>query len=245
MNRKANKEFWQAQTSSLHRADDPTFYGRKAREHAALMTPYERSRPCLDLGCGAGELLEHLRTDVNVVAGLDFSASMLAVARERLSGSGIRLANDDIFEYLPNASEPTWMTTGAINQYLDIAHLRRFLKIFNENPAARSLFMFDCVDPMRYSILPFGIGYVTARQPKRTAIRTMIWPAFWRVRRAIVGMKLALGILGRPKAALGGIGMGYGYTPSQWRQLIEPLGLTCDIVSSLLYEYRFHVIVRK
>lgn len=245
MNETDDKAFWRNQNSSLHRADDPMFYTRKAIEHAALMTEEERTAPCLDLGCGAGELLEHLQHHVNVVAGLDYSDSMLQAARQRLGGSSIRLTNSDLFDYLPTAAEPTWMTTGAINQYLDPQQSQRFLQLFKDNPSARSLFLFDCVDPVRYAVLPFGLSYLPARASKRSPMHATLWPIYLRVRRGIVGMKLALGFLGRSRAKLRGKGMGYGYTPSRWRSFLEPLGLECEIVSSLLYEYRFHVIVRK
>ncbi|MGE3643989.1 MAG: class I SAM-dependent methyltransferase [Beijerinckiaceae bacterium] len=246
MNDHDDKAFWNNQTSSLHRGHDSRFYARKAEEHAALLTNEERSAPCIDLGCGAGELLEYLQHHVNVTVGLDYSETMLAEARQRLSGSKIKLVNGDLFEFLPAASEPTWMTTGAINQYLDPQQTQCFLQLFKDSPSARSLFLFDCVDPVRYSIQPFGLSYLPAQASKRSRMRAMLWPAYMLARRAITGMRLSLGLLGRSGGAkLGRRGMGYGYTPAQWRLFLKPLGLECEIVSSRFYEYRFHVIVRK
>ena len=236
-------DFWKTQTSSLHRSSDPKFYERKALEHASLMTSEERSSPCLDLGCGAGELLEYLQRHVNVTTGLDYSESMLEVARQRLNGSGITLTNADLFQYLKFSTEQTWMTTGAINQYLDSKSLQRFLELFRNNEKARSLYLFDCVDPIRYFIWPFGLSYLP-EQKKQKSLRTYFRFAYRYARRAYVCMKLAVGLLDSSEVKLG-IGMGYAYSPNQWRSILKSFDLDCEIVSSMFYEYRFHVIIRK
>lgn len=239
------KLYWQTKTTSGHRTEDPAFYQRKATEQAALMLPDERARPSLDLGCGAGELLEHLQHHVNVVAGLDYSDSMLQAARQRLGESSIRLTNSDLFDYLPTAAEPNWMTTGAVNQYLDWQQTRRFLQLFRDNPSARSLFLFDCVDPVRYAVLPFGPSYLPRRPALRPRWRAGLMSLYREARRVATGVELILGLFDRRGVLLNRGRMGFGYHPCHWRELIEPLDLECEIVSSLLYEYRFHVIVRK
>jgi SAM-dependent methyltransferase len=239
------KSYWQTKTDSGHRSSDPAFYQRKAIEQAALMSPQERAGPCLDLGCGAGELLEHLQHDLNVAVALDFSESMLDAARQRLSGSSIRLTNADLFDYLPTAAEPTWMTTGAINQYLDFQKTRRFLQLFTENRSARSLFLFDCVDPLRFAVLPFGSSYlprVPTELPRWRAGLTSL--SLW-AHRVMTGIKIMLGLFDRTGVLLERGRMGFGYHPHHWRELIESFDLHCEIVSSLFYEYRFHIIIRK
>ena len=237
--------FWKVQCSSLHRSSEPDFYARKSEEHAALMTPEERSMTFLDLGCGAGELLEYLQHRVNVVVGLDYSDSMLDVGRQRLTGSSIKLFNTDVFDYIQTAPEAIWMTTGAINQFLDKQEMTRFLRLFKANQLANSLFLYDCVDPVRYAFLPFGLSYLHQPPSKRSYLRALLWPAFWRARRALACLKLALGFFDKFGVRLGQASMGYGATPSQWRAILEPLNLNVEIVSSMAYEYRFHVIVRK
>jgi len=237
--------FWSKQTSSLHRSDDPAFYRRKAVEHSDLMTDEDRAAPCLDLGCGAGELLEQLRHFVNIKTGIDYSQSMLDIARKRLAGSGITLKNSDLFEYLPSSVEPTWMTTGAINQYMDPKLLRQFLQLFKNNSSALSLYLFDCVDPVRYAIYPFGLSYRSTQKPECNSLRSKLRFAAWHFRRGLVCIKLALGLSGRSGSKLGRTGMGYGFAPAEWRFFLESLDLTCEIVSSQFYEYRFHVIIHK
>src|SRR5690606_5140207 len=153
------RAFWSSQSSSLNQSADMEFYRRKAGEHAALMSPEERSAGCVDLGCGAGEMLKFLAEDVHVKVGLDFSESMLAAAREALAGRDIELTSADAFEYLVTTPVPVWTTTGAMNQYLSAKDLKRLVSVFTGNPAARSFFLFDCIDPLRYRLMPLGISY--------------------------------------------------------------------------------------
>lgn len=237
--------FWNKQTSSLHRSDVRSFYERKAIEQSGLMTDEEREAPCIDLGCGAGELLEHLRCRVNITTGIDYSESMLKIARKRLAGSGITLENHDLFEYLPSSLERTWITTGAINQYLEPISLKRFLKIFKDNSSARALYLFDCVDPIRYAIYPVGLSYRPVQKIESNSLRSILRNIIFYFRRGLVCIKLGVGLFGRSGSRLGKAGMGYGYAPSEWRSFLESLNLECEIVSSQFYEYRFHIIIRK
>ena len=240
------QEFWSAQVSSLHRSSDPQFYEQKASEHAALIPVAERTEPAVDLGCGAGELLQHFADLVNVRVGLDYSESMLDRARVALGDRDIELSSADAFEFLPTASQPTWTTTGALNQYLDAAQIDRLVEIFADNDHARGFYLFDAVDPLRYRLLPLGIGYTKpdSHGPVRKA--TWILKARRFAGKALGAARLYMAILTvRSGSRLGGPGMGYGYFPSFWHGLASKHGLDIEIVSSRLYEYRYHVLLRK
>lgn len=239
------KEFWNRQTNSLHRSDDEQFYHQKAEEHASLMSPQERSAGCVDLGCGAGELLLHFTEHVTVRTGIDYAQSMLDEAGKRLAGKSIELLNADIFEYLPGSDSPVWTTTGAINQYLDPHRLNAFLDIFAGNASVRSLFLFDCVDPVRYALMPFGISYRPKQLSRSGGWKAMLRPVYWLARRLLLGIKLALGLLGADFKKLPGAGMGIGFLPGFWIDEAHARHLQIDIVSSRFYEYRYHVILRK
>jgi len=240
------REFWGMQTSSRHRSAAPEFYLRKAEEHAALMTPEEKSGGCVDLGCGAGELLYYLSDHARIDAGLDYSPSMLNAARRRLDGKSITLSDADAFTYLRECTSPTWMTTGALNQYLPAHRLADAVDSFTVNARARSFLLFDCVDPVRYAMLPCGIGYQLTNQSERK-------PMSRRVRRSLRTsrslLRVAQIVLLRRKrrewARLPGEGMGYGYLPSFWLRQADAHQLSVEMVSSRYYEYRYHVILRK
>lgn len=233
------KAYWDKQTTSLHRSGQDEFYRSKAEEHASLIPVEERQVGCIDLGCGAGELLYFFSDVVRVDTGLDYSESMLKNAKEKLSGKKIELIHGDIFQYLPKSRHPIWTTTGALNQYLDPEQLNAFLDLFTGNAAARSLYLFDCVDPIRHLLMPYGISY---RTPVPRGPAKQIYHF---ARRGLIGAGLALGILGQPSRKLRGAGMGYGYLPKFWLAAAARRGLECEIVGSRAYEYRFHVAMRK
>lgn len=240
-----DKEFWNRQKSSLHRSDDEWFYRGKAEEHASAMSPQERSLEGIDLGCGAGELLFFFMDHANIKAGADYSQSMLDAAEERLKGKGISLLNVDIFDYLPTSNYPVWTTTGAINQYLDPARMNAFLDIFAKNETARSLFLFDCVDPVRYALMPFGISYRPPAVKGAKGLKDYLRPAYRRLRSLVLAARLASGLLEKNVRKLPGAGMGFGYLPRFWIGAAADRKLQIDIVSSRYYEYRYHISLRK
>jgi SAM-dependent methyltransferase len=73
-------------------------------------------RDVLELGCGTGKntgwLAEHART----VVGLDFSAGMLARARERVRAANVRFARHDVRQRwpVPDAAAAPWPASTAI-----------------------------------------------------------------------------------------------------------------------------------
>lgn len=240
------KAYWSQQKSSHHRGDDTGFYEQKAAEHAAFMDPSDRAAGSVDLGCGAGELLVHLRKHVEVKAGLDLSETMLMEARKKLDGSGVELLSPDVFDYLPSSPLAVWMTTGALNQYLAVNELNRFLDMFTSNRQARSLYLFDCVDPLRHELLYQGIGYhINPPDLQGSRGRVLAKLVYRYGLRFVFAAKLLSGYFSRNPVKLRGTGMGYGYLPAFWVDAAKRRGLEIQIVSSRVYEYRFHVALRK
>lgn len=239
------RKFWHSQTTSLHRDGSDDFYRRKATEHARFFLPDECDWPCADLGCGAGELLKHLAAQINVAAAIDYSGTMLAEAKRRLSGSSISFHEAGAFDYLPRAQEKIWMTTGAVNQYLDKPAMDAFLAMFGKHSAARTLMFFDCVDPVRYALLSFGIAYLATKAGNGPAWRRALRPVRLLQRRLVLAWHILTGGRNRAGIRLGKASMGYGYPPSYWRAAAARLGLEIAIASSEAYEYRFHVFLRK
>lgn len=241
------RKFWEVQTSSLHRSSDDDFYRHKAEEHAGLMEPDEKSSGCVDLGCGAGELLYYFSDHAKIDLGLDYSASMLDEARRRLEGKSIALSDADAFAFLAQSTSPTWTTTGALNQYLAPDQLADLTTLFTANESARSFFLFDCVDPVRYAMLSCGTRYQRESASRRTAAgraarrRLRVIVSLLQVARIV----LSPGRLQRDWARLPDREMGYGYLPSFWLRQAHTQRLSIEIVSSRYYEYRYHVILRK
>lgn len=241
-----DREFWARQTSSLHRREDEGFFRAKAQEHAALMSPEDLTGGCVDLGCGAGELLLHFSRLVPVTTAIDYSDSMLKAARRRMGASHVELINRAIFSYLPDSRYRVWTSCQAINQYLDPAGINRFLDMFAANPSARTLYLFDCIDPLRYRLKDFGIGYGGGAGTTSTMGTQRGWRQARRtVRRVAAAVHLATGFYARPAQKLSSAGMGYGYLPMFWLQSGRSRNLEVELASSRFYEYRYHTIIRK
>jgi cyclopropane-fatty-acyl-phospholipid synthase len=239
-------EFWAHRSSSGHRFADEQYFAHKALEHAALMSDADREAGCVDLGCGAGELLVYFARHAKVDAALDYSPSMMAKAADRLAGSGIALSSADIFAYLPSCRHEVWVSSQAVNQYLTPSELERFLDLFWRHERARALYLFDCVDPARYALLPFGVSYCGRAEPIAAASWNLALRRRIRLtgRRLRVAAALARGLLVRTAQRVS-TGMGYGYLPAFWLRAALRRGLTLEIVSSRYYEYRYHVVMRK
>lgn len=236
------KDFWEKQKTSLHRDDNAEFYRRKAEEHVGLIPKDEWPLGAADLGCGAGELLLHVSDHVKVDVGLDYSQSMLDQAASILQGRNIELRNDDIFAYLPSSRHAIWTTTGAINQYLDHSEMGVFLDTFAGNETARSLYCFDCVDPLRFRLLHHAISYRPSLNVKDVSMGAKLARL---ARRVKIAAEFVSGIYLRDCQRLKGLHMGYGYRPSFWLEAAAARGLEIEIVSSRHYEYRYHAIIRK
>lgn len=237
----SDKDYWSRQTSSLHRFSTPQFYRAKAVEHVALMKPEDRDAGALDLGCGAGELLENLIPHIRIDAGMDYSPSMLEAARARLGSNAPRLEEGDVFDCLPAAKSKVWLTTGALNQYLSPVQIKSILDIFKLNDNVSSFYLYDCVDPVRYRLLNVGLSY-RIEQLEAPSLKKKAYAWFLRVKAA---SGFLFGGFAQDAQSLGLVGMGYGFLPRFWLKAARERGLSIEIVSSKYYEYRYHVVLTK
>ena len=235
-----SRDFWNLQTKSLHRS--PDIYKKKAKEHISIIKASYRKLPIIDLGCGAGELLEFLIGKLNIEEGIDYSQSMLNMAEKRL-GSKVKfkLVEKNIFDFLENSNKKIWLTTGALNQYLNPEEIEKLISTFVFNKNVSTFYLFDCVDPLRYSLMGLGIEYFKKSLDLNKTINLLK-----SVKKFINFIKLySSTIKNKGSAYLGKTSMGYGYVPSYWIELANNSGLNINIVSSMYYEYRYHVILTK
>ncbi|HEY4203127.1 MAG TPA: class I SAM-dependent methyltransferase [Devosiaceae bacterium] len=241
----SSKSFWDKQSSSLGRDSSAEFYRRKAAEHSEIITKNDHSVGIVDLGCGAGELLQFLAEKLRIEKGIDYSASMIQSARVALARfPDITFEQADIFQYLPLSAHAVWMSTAAIDQYLNASDTQKFLTIFANNQSARSLYLFDCIDPVRYRLMSLGISYRPEDAVKFEPTNTRKRLSLLR-RRSEFAAKLVTGGLAKEFVYLGTPEMGYGALPRFWLKAAKSLGLSVEIVSSRYYEYRYHVTMRK
>jgi SAM-dependent methyltransferase len=235
-------EFWSNQAESLNRERNDEYYRKKALEHRSILAHADAQKGALDLGCGAGELIEQLSGLVKINTAVDFSASMIEAAENRLYPAfDGKIVKADVFTFAARSEDPVWMSTGAINQYLQADRLRDFLDIFSANNNAEALYLFDCIDPLRYDLLFLGISY----RPEHALPLT--WKGYIKhqVDRLRMAFRLIAGRYDESTLYMGSPGMGFGQRPSFWLKACAERGLNVEIISSRYFEYRYHVIIKK
>jgi SAM-dependent methyltransferase len=229
-------EYWEAQTNSAHRSNKREFYQEKALEHLSYLNSEDRQADCLDLGCGAGELLEYILPRCKVVEAIDFSETMLNEARSRLvHHSGLELSCTGALEHAATTKCEVWMATGSVNQYLAVQDLERLLKMFCDSPTARKFCLFDTVDPDRYRLWTQGrIRYAPFDVSRKLILLGILEEV----------KALLTGGFRSPVVSLGG-NMGFGFRPHFWYDYAARQNVSVSLFSSRSYEYRYHVFLEK
>jgi hypothetical protein len=259
---------WSTQFQSGNRSNTFLYLERKALETYAVLKDYcgYSTEPVVDLGCGAGELLEHLLSSINIVKAVDYSKTMLSAARERLANLKLHTAPDLICEgvdILPGLMESVWISTGALSQYSSKDQLELIVSRFQENQAARYFVLFDTIDPVRYFALPF-ISYKNSYIGKGALVDSKVYDSNSSLEVAARKKRSLNLILSRPLiilhnllcglstiltspqvCRLPGSLMGYGVSPSFWLSIASRRGLGISILSSREFEYRYHVVISK
>jgi hypothetical protein len=215
--RQGVKAYWQDRVSSQHRSDSSEFYRRKASEHVLLMRDEDRNVPAVDYACGAGELLEHLDKLTSVARGVEQSNSMCQQARKRLTGTGITVVEAEGLEASRTAQEPVWMTCGGLNQYFNPEEMGIWFDNFAAQTNARSLYLFDTVDPARYFRLHTSSRFVSNRsRGLKSRLARLKNSDRWLVPTGRSHVR-----------SIGRLEMGWAYGPPFFRALAEERGLTC------------------
>lgn len=260
---------WSTQSHSGNRSNTYQYLEQKASETQAVLKDYcgYSSESIVDLGCGAGELLEHLVARINIVKATDYSASMLSAARTKPAVEYLYSTLEFICDgvnILPALVEEFWISTGALSQYSSRDQLELIISSFQHNKAAKHLVLFDTIDPVRYFILPL-ISYgnyisdaTTASNPKTytngksfgrviSCLSRILKVALFRPLISLLNLsKLLLSLLVSSRVfRLPGSLMGYGVLPSFWSLNARRCKLKVHLVSSRVFEYRYHVVISK
>jgi cyclopropane-fatty-acyl-phospholipid synthase len=82
-----NQKYWSGKTTGMHRHSTEDWFERQASELDAMLPD---GGILLDVGCGACELTTYLGTKFDQIYGIDCSETMLATARDRITGLSLK-----------------------------------------------------------------------------------------------------------------------------------------------------------
>jgi cyclopropane-fatty-acyl-phospholipid synthase len=222
-------QYWSKKERPGHRQDTEAFYERLAREQSFHLYG---GHSLLDFGCGSADvLLYHARTFPRVV-GVDFSDKMLAKGRKRLNCHGM-----DHVDLLHADDKTVWnllhekfdrITASGVIQYFDIDQIGAFLKGATDHlNAGGKIIFFDIVDPWIFPLFEIGL----------------VGPEKKNLRRALKNLlRINIAKLSRKLKGLPATEMGTTHDPKRIMKMAQRLGLTPEYVSSMHYEYRYHLI---
>lgn len=234
------QKYWSDKTSSLNRGSDETYYKDKAVEHAAIMSMHGKPASTTDYGCGDGKLLRQLHRIYKAqIEGIDYSESIIVAARQNLADTDISIRRSEAGEWSENCTSLRWTSCGAVNQYKNHEEMQRFLASFINNTHAKQLFLFDTIDPTKY--LLFKADYIESYFDKGKSQKVTPKALFKRI--YICLFSLVSRLSKRPFFALNE--MGFGIKPRYWKDQAKQLDLTLNLISSLKFEYRYHVVLTK
>jgi len=212
-------DYWTRKTDSDHvlREGVDVF-----RIGAAELQPFlHGAERVLDLGCGAGELFEHLVLDRSKYLGVDFSRSMLDAFAAR--HPGVRL-------------EKGAATTFTTSERFDLVIVNNVIQY------CAPWMTLACIENAAALLAPGG-RILLGNVPHRGLRLAFLRGAFETERRG------ALARFARLVRALAFIAanpqdrIGYWYTPAEIARFAAPLGLECRIFGCVLYPYRFSALL--
>ena len=103
----------------------------------------KKIRTHLDVGCGAGDLLDMTSPFVDLGIGVDFSSKMIEVAKKKLvRNKGVLLSNASIFEFVFNKKVNLVSANGFI-EYLTIKEIKDFFLLVYKNLTKNGYFVFS------------------------------------------------------------------------------------------------------
>lgn len=232
------KKFWSGQENGLHRANQETYFEKKAKE---LMLHLGDSRgSLLEFGCGSADLLVYYSERYSSVAACDYSSRVLEKAKERCLAFGVAncsfLEADDK-EIWSKLSDQKFdrILSASVLQYLEKNQVERFIQeasrclknggeiLLADIPDSRVFFL--------WQIGAYSNNYVNNKQG-------LVDFAIRFAKLSI--LRLIRGIRGFPTDEIG-----YSHHPSFIVKVAGQCGLSTEIVSSIYYEGRFHAILKK
>jgi cyclopropane-fatty-acyl-phospholipid synthase len=228
-------QYYADKSNGVHRYNTEAFFELEAKEKLFHMGAAES---ILDFGCGTADLLAYYAPHYAVVLGVDLSDNMVARANQRLAKFGFAHARArQADETTVWAIDPTLhfdvITSAGVMQYLSEAQIASFLAHAKERLTdAGRITMFDLVDPRLYWLMKYGWF---RNQPLKAADLVSAAGTTGRI-----WARKAVRALSRKAEDH----IGFSHHPAAIESLASREGFSVQIVRSMYYEYRYHVLLR-
>jgi len=222
--------YWSTRNSGGHRRSDEEFLLSEAREKIFYLGT---GRALLDLGCGSAELLTYFASGFSIAVGSDFSPSMIAQARERVSRVGLQnvtlivASEQEIWQQL-GEQKFSCITAGQVIQYLTLPQIDNLIREASGRlePDGK-IVLFDVIDPVLYPLAKAGI-----LGRKRFNLLTLC------ARLAVSGLRGSARVCtGKPWNEIGN-----AYMEQEFEHAARSNGLRVQKTNSMFYEYRYHLV---
>ncbi len=212
------RSYWEDKTSPLHKCDTPEFYRTCALELKSLF-PNKKAPETLEIGCGDGGLFPFLDLPRAKYTGVDFSSQLLA--RFHSSHPDVELKCTEGSSYLEEGHLYDLIFSHGVIQHFDPEMLHRHFENARFMMHPDSLLI--CASVLNKQCRN---DYEAGSQTSGVAARQFRM-AKSRVRRL-----------------LGLDPMGYWYNQRDLARIAQAHGFETSFVRSVVYPYRFHVVLR-
>lgn len=229
------QNYWSGRQNGGHRFQSEDFFQKEAREKLYHL---ESGESLLDFGCGSADLTVYYANNFRHIVGVDFSRSMLENAKKRVeafncAGQISLIYSDDtmVWEKVKVPLSFDRITAGQVVQYFDHAKIDTFIgQAFSRLNVNGRLIFFDVIDPRIYYLFEVGMFGKERIGIVKIATRMMVSFLSKRLRR----------LQGLPAAEIG-----YAYRPQEIAGIARKYGLRSEVVWSMYYEYRYHLILTR
>jgi len=216
------KEYWNTQTTALHRADLPDINRLFAAEIDIIFAGVEINKEkTLEIGCGNGDLYSYLGFDLVDYTGVDLSDTLLSIFRERHPSANIFVGDAKKLEL---EKKFTLVFANGVVQYFPPHKLKSILMGYASMLEENGTIILSNIlyKPMRKKYYMKKFDNVDASI--KDALSAWISP---------------LKITNSEKE------MGYWYDTDLFKHIAKELDLQLHIFGSLLYPYRISVTLTK
>jgi SAM-dependent methyltransferase len=231
--REKYQAWWSSKQDAGHRFQTEDWFEKNANELSCL---FPKGGTLVDVGCGNAQLLTYLAPHYDQVVGIDFTPSMLEVARKRVEAFGlknVRLELGDACQFPAAVSRADLILSNQVAQNLAAAEIRLHLQECNRVLAPLGA-VGICGVPwlnLRNWYYSGGRHRVLGRLSALEGLRTL---------RRRGGL-----FLSRLRGEVMADGIGLWYSREEIGAIASAAGFDCDTVTAWHYEYRFHARLRR